>query len=97
MRVPLLFVLLSLILTFFAVSISSADCGIDKYDFSSIGKSDYYGFADDYSEIYYLRLCGTVQNLWCQLNSNTANSMVCQVNGGDTSSTFNIATMIHQP
>jgi len=73
-------------------SINAASCGIDKYDFSSIGSgADYYGFQDDYSEIYYLRLCNTVQNLWCQLNSNTANSMACQVSGGDTSSTFSVA------
>jgi len=91
MRLPFLLVLFSLVLTFSSVSTSAATCGIDNYDFTSIGKSDYYGFATDYSEIYYLRLCSTVQNLWCQLNSNTADSMVCQVNGGDTSSTFNIA------
>jgi len=79
-------------LSFFTIN-CFGKCCIDNYDFTSIGTGpDYFGFQDDYSEIYYLRLCNTVLNLWCQLNSNTVNSMACQVSGGDPSSTFNIAT-----
>lgn len=68
-----------------------ATCGIGSYDFSSLtSTSDWVGLSPDYSEIYYLSLCHTVQNLWCTLNDNSAHSQVCQVSSGDTSSTYSL-------
>lgn len=65
-------------------------CGLDQYDFSSLMTADWSGLSDDYSEIYYVNLCHTVQNLWCTLNPGTASVQVCQVSPDDTQYTYNL-------
>lgn len=67
-----------------------AACGIDSYDFSSLMTKDWAGLSDDYSELYYMNLCHTVQNLWCTLNPDTAAVQVCQVSPDDTEYTYNL-------
>jgi len=67
------------------------NCGIGKYDFSSLtAKGDWVGLSPDYSNIYYLNLCNTVKNLWCTLNSNTASVQVCQTFSGNTGETYSV-------
>jgi len=70
---------------------ASAACGIGRYDFSSLSKSDLWALDVDFNEIYYLRLCGTVSHLWCQIQPNTQASQACQV-ASDGSSTYSIAS-----
>ena len=65
-------------------------CGIDQYDFSSLMDDDWAGLADDYSMLYYINLCHTVQNLWCTLNPSTSSVQVCQVSPNDPQYTYNL-------
>jgi len=71
--------------------LSAASCGIGKYDFSNLtSKGDWVGLSPDYSTIYYLNLCSEVKNLWCQMNSNSAHSQVCQTFSANPSITYNL-------
>ena len=73
-----------------APSAAAPACGIDQYDFSTLMTSDWSGLSYDYSEIYYVNLCHSVQNLWCTLNPGTANVQVCQVSPDDTDYTYSL-------
>jgi len=81
----------TLLVSLVASESAASNCSFGSYDFSSFASQpDLVGLSADYSEFYYLRLCGTVGNLWCQLNGNTQSSSACQVNAGDLGSTFNL-------
>jgi hypothetical protein len=91
MRVLTIFLLVAVLSLLSVIAARSASCGIGSYDFTQLTPTDWVGLGADYSEIYYLNLCQAgVQNLWCQLNPNTAASQVCQVDSGDTESTFSL-------
>ena len=86
-----MFAVLACSLALFSTA-SAQSCGYHNFNFTAFSSTELYALASDYSEIYYIRVCGTVTQLWCQNNQNTQNSQICQVSPGDTFATFNIAS-----
>jgi len=66
-------------------------CGFGNYNFSSMNGTEWYGYDQNKEFIYYLRLCGTVENPLCQADPLTKHSMLCQVQTNNSKMVYNIA------
>jgi len=66
-------------------------CGFGNYNFSSMNGTEWSGYDQNKEFIYYLRLCGTVENSLCQADPLTRHSMLCQIQTNNSKMVYNIA------
>jgi len=71
---------------------ANTTCGVfANYNFSSMNATEWSGLDQDKEFIYYLRLCGVVENPLCQADPLTKHSMLCQVQVNNSKMVYNIA------
>lgn len=70
---------------------AASSCSFHNFSFLAMNTSDWVGVDSTKTFAYFLRICGAVQNPYCLNNSYTKDSMICQIQGNDTTQVFSLA------